>query len=236
LRLRETDEIKSGMRVFSPSAAWYVAEILRGAPGPRGRIASRHAATQRRIALKTGTSYGFRDAWAVGFDAGHTVGVWVGRPDGGFGTARTGRSQAAPLLFDVFDLLPPVAAGVEASPPAGILVARNADLPAPMRKFSTGDRLTVAHVEEKPEFAVSFPPDGSTVELGADMDGAVSLRLRAHGGRKPLRWLVDGRPIASKPFKRTAYWSGNNQGRVRITTIDRDGRVASSDVWIAVTH
>ena len=236
LRLRKTDAVPPDTVVFSRPAAWYVAEILRGAPGPRGRIAARHAATQRRIALKTGTSYGFRDAWAIGFDEGHTVGVWVGRPDGGFGTARTGRLEAAPLLFDVFDLLPRVDSAVESTPPEGIIVARNADLPAPMRKFQTGKRLTVALTDGTGEFEVSFPPPGSTVELGADKDGAVSLRLRAHGGRKPVRWLVDGRPIASKPFKRTAYWSGTNQGRISITAIDRDGRVASSDVWITLAH
>ncbi len=236
LRRSEIDAAQPGTHVFSPLASWYVAEILRGAAGPRGRVAARHAATQRRIALKTGTTYGFRDAWAIGFDAGHTVGVWVGRPDGGFGTNRTGRLEAAPLLYDVFDLLPLAGAGADIKPPAGAIVARNADLPAPMQKFNTGNRLTVALVEENSEFAVSFPPDGSTVELGADKGGSVSLRLRAQGGRKPLRWLVDGRPIASKPFKRTAFWSGNNQGRVRITAIDRDGRVASSGVWITVAH
>ena len=62
-------------RLLDPVAAWYVGNILIGAPPPEN-------ATPGRIAFKTGTSYGYRDAWAVGFDGRMTIGVWVGRPDG----------------------------------------------------------------------------------------------------------------------------------------------------------
>ena len=63
-------------RVTDPVAAYYVTDILRGAPPPPNSLSG-------RIAFKTGTSYGFRDALAVGFDKGTTIGVWVGRPDNG---------------------------------------------------------------------------------------------------------------------------------------------------------
>ncbi len=59
-------------------------------------------APHNRIAFKTGTSYGYRDAWAVGFDGRYTVGVWVGRPDGAPVPGILGRSTAAPILFDAF--------------------------------------------------------------------------------------------------------------------------------------
>ncbi len=55
-----------------------------------------------RIAFKTGTSYGYRDAWAVGFDGKRTIGVWVGRPDGAPVPGLIARSAAAPILFDAF--------------------------------------------------------------------------------------------------------------------------------------
>ncbi|MEI8634520.1 hypothetical protein P4S72_25795 [Vibrio sp. PP-XX7] len=64
------------------------------------------AAYGRQIAWKTGTSYGFRDAWAIGGSADYTVGIWAGRPDGAPHVGQTGANQAAPLMFDVFDLLP----------------------------------------------------------------------------------------------------------------------------------
>ena len=62
-------------QVLDPRAAWQVASILAGVRDPNG-------ITPGEIAFKTGTSYGYRDAWAVGFDGRHTVGVWVGRADG----------------------------------------------------------------------------------------------------------------------------------------------------------
>ncbi len=58
------------------------------------------------IAWKTGTSYGFRDAWAIGITPEYLVAVWVGNADGEGRTGLTGLSAAAPLMFDLFDLLP----------------------------------------------------------------------------------------------------------------------------------
>src|SRR5437870_5299593 len=87
-----------------------------------------------RIAFKTGTSYGYRDAWSVGFDGRRTIGVWVGRPDGAPVPGLNGRAAAAPILFDAFartgklpQTLPPA--------PKGTLIATNAKLPPPLQRF-----------------------------------------------------------------------------------------------------
>ena len=85
-------------RVTDPVAAWYVDDILRGAPPPANAL-------KGRIAFKTGTSYGFRDALAIGFDRGTTIAVWVGRPDNGPTPGLIGREAAAPILFDAFERL-----------------------------------------------------------------------------------------------------------------------------------
>ncbi|HVQ10588.1 MAG TPA: penicillin-binding protein 1C, partial [Methyloceanibacter sp.] len=82
-------------RLLEPVAAWYVAKILQGTPPPE-------SAAGGRIAFKTGTSYGYRDAWSIGFDGKRTVGVWVGRPDGAPVSGLAGRTAAAPILFDAF--------------------------------------------------------------------------------------------------------------------------------------
>src|SRR5271166_5257618 len=74
-------------RVTDPVAAFYVEDILRGAPPPANAL-------KGRIAFKTGTSYGFRDALAVGFDRGTTIAVWVGRPDNGPTPGLIGRQAA----------------------------------------------------------------------------------------------------------------------------------------------
>ena len=76
-------------RLIEPVAAWYVGNVLLGTPPPEN-------AAGGRIAYKTGTSYGYRDAWAVGFDGKRTIGVWIGRPDGAPVIGLTGRLAAAP--------------------------------------------------------------------------------------------------------------------------------------------
>src|SRR5207244_12680508 len=85
-----------------------------------------------RIAFKTGTSYGYRDAWSVGFDGRMTIGVWVGRPDGAPVAGLIGRVAAAPILFDAFARTGKLPAALP-KPPRGTLVASNAKLPPPLR-------------------------------------------------------------------------------------------------------
>lgn len=75
--------------LLSPGSAWVIRSILARDPNaPHG------------IALKTGTSYGFRDSWALGVADGYTIGVWVGRPDGSPVTGHFGRQTAVPLLVN----------------------------------------------------------------------------------------------------------------------------------------
>ncbi len=89
-------------QLMTPESAWIVKTMLEQIrPPDRAR-----AKYSREIAWKTGTSFGFRDAWAIGTSADYTVGVWTGRPDGTPYVGQTGVTKAAPLLFDVFDLLP----------------------------------------------------------------------------------------------------------------------------------
>lgn len=93
-------------RLLSPGAAWIVREILEshGRPGQREGLVD--TSRRQRVAWKTGTSFGFRDAWAIGGTTRHTVGVWVGRPDGTPLPGQYGAITALPLLFEVVDSLP----------------------------------------------------------------------------------------------------------------------------------
>ncbi|MFT4178454.1 MAG: penicillin-binding protein 1C [Thermomonas sp.] len=102
-------------RLLSPGAAWIVRDILASSPRP-GEVQELFDTARRpRMAWKTGTSYGFRDAWAIGGTRSHTIGVWVGRPDGTPLPGQYGAITALPLLFEVADSLPRGA--VDAVPP-----------------------------------------------------------------------------------------------------------------------
>ncbi|TCZ57836.1 transglycosylase domain-containing protein [Roseicella aquatilis] len=183
------------VQAFAPRAAGLAAAILVQpfpAGGPMG------------IAWKTGTSWGGRDAWALGLDARHVVGVWVGRPDGTPLPGATGARTALPILARLFERLPPApreALPVRAAPPAGA---------EPL------DRLRLA-----------FPPPGAVLEGG---DGHVTLR--AAGGRRPLTFLVDGAPLPAEPARREAAWTPPGPGFYRVTVLDAVGAAARAEVRV----
>ena len=91
--------------VFHAGAAWITLEAMTTLRRPDQEGKWESFATSRKIAWKTGTSFGYRDAWAVGITPGYTVGVWVGNADGEGRPGVIGLHAAAPLLFDVFRML-----------------------------------------------------------------------------------------------------------------------------------
>ncbi len=113
--------------VLDPVARWEVADILSGVVPPRG-------ASPLAIAYKTGTSYGYRDAWSVGFDGRHVLGVWVGRADGGSVPGLAGYVSAAPILFDAFARSGLPIAPLPPAPP-GALRQTRAELPVTLLRF-----------------------------------------------------------------------------------------------------
>lgn len=200
-------------------AAWYVADILRGAPPP-------DTAQAGRLAFKTGTSYGYRDAWAIGFDRRFTVGVWVGRPDGGAVPGLVGRLVAAPILFDAYARL-----GHEPEPvpmPAHALLASNAALPPPLRRARRGGPSTAPAPNAAP-LKIAFPLDGSRVELGLGRAGEdpAALALKATGGVPPLTWMVNGAPVSAPLLRRQATWQPDGAGFARVSVIDARGEADS---------
>lgn len=112
--LRDITDIYAGLSrsyqtdttVFGRTALWYTLQALKELGRP-DEIDLRMVRSVRRVAWKTGTSYGFRDAWAVGVSPDYAVGVWAGNAQGQGVPGLTGARTAGPVLFDVFNLLPP---------------------------------------------------------------------------------------------------------------------------------
>ena len=200
-------------RVLGPEAAWSVADILSGLAPPAGR-------PHMRLPYKTGTSYGHRDAWAVGFDGHHVVAVWMGRPDGTPVPGAFGAESAAPILFDAFQRLKPRMEPLPPPPPATLMVT-NAELPQPLRRFRPRDAVFEA-APDAPQLA--FPPDGAEVESGG------ALVLKVAEGTPPFTWLADGRPIAVQSYDRQEFVEGLGPGFVTLSVIDAEGRSAGARV------
>ncbi len=91
---------------ISKASAWITLEMLKGVNRPSSQDGWQFFENQKEISWKTGTSFGFRDAWSVGVTKEYTVVVWVGNADGEGKPGLTGVKKAAPLMFSVFDLLP----------------------------------------------------------------------------------------------------------------------------------
>jgi penicillin-binding protein 1C len=218
--------------LVDPVAAYYLTDILLDTPPPPRFLASGNRRNAQPIAYKTGTSFGFRDAWAIGYTRDYTVGVWVGRPDGTFSAGRMGRDAAAPILFEAFDLLPVGASALAPKAPERAILASNLDLPANLREFRPRAGATDEGDGSRSAIKVAFPVDGALLELAPADRPLPSLILQADGGALPLRWLVNGQPINSLPYRRQAEWLPDGRGAVRVTVIDRDGRSASAAAWI----
>ncbi|MFN5998400.1 MAG: penicillin-binding protein 1C [Paracoccaceae bacterium] len=201
-------EVPEGQRVVSEVAAWEVGDILAGLAPPPG-------APSNRLAYKTGTSYGHRDAWALGFDGSHVIGVWMGRADGTPVPGAFGADVAAPVLFQAFNRLKGKLDPQPAAPASTLLVA-NAELPQPLQRF----RSRLAAFEAAADApAVAFPPDGAEVELLP-----AGLKVRVTGGTAPFTWLADGVPVIVALSEREAMLAMPGVGFVTLSVIDAEGR------------
>lgn len=214
----ETSDIEAP--VLDPVAAWYVSSILRDVTPPTNGQAN-------RIAFKTGTSYGYRDAWAIGFDGKTVIGVWVGRPDGVPVPGISGIKAAAPILFEAFDRLGPTAPF--APPPQGVILAANPDLPEPLRRFRHPKDDRVAR-DPAPE--ISFPEDGSDLDLGVAAGDGQPLIVKVRNGAPPFTFFANGAPFEQAAFTRQGMWHPDGPGYVTVSVVDAKGRSDQVKVFL----
>ncbi|WP_375451873.1 penicillin-binding protein 1C [uncultured Devosia sp.] len=205
--------------VLDPAAAWYVSDILADVPPPLN-------GSPGRIAYKTGTSYGYRDAWAIGYDGKTVIGVWVGRPDGEPVPGISGITAAAPVLFESFDRLGAPAVPLRPAP-AGVLFASNTQLPGPLKRFRhPDDNMTTR--DAAPEIA--FPADGVDVDLGLASGSDLPLVVKVRNGAPPFTFFANGAPFGRSAFARQNSWTPDGPGYVTLSVVDAEGR--SDDVTV----
>lgn len=203
-------------RMVSDVAAWQVGDILQGLPPPAGSPAN-------RLAYKTGTSYGHRDAWAVGYDGRHVIGIWMGRPDGTPVPGAFGGDLAAPILFEAFARLKPALESLPPPPPATLIVS-TAALPLPLQHFRPRNAVFAA-APDAPMLA--FPPDGAAVELAGR-----PLRVKVSDGTPPFTWMADGIPLVLRSRLREESLPLSGPGFVTLSVIDAQGRSARASVTL----
>ncbi|WP_425500835.1 penicillin-binding protein 1C [Pseudaquabacterium terrae] len=175
------DEPRIESRLMSEGAAFIVRDILEGGGHPERPFAG----GPQRLAWKTGTSFGFRDAWAVGVTSRHTLGVWVGRPDGTPNPGHFGANTAAPLLHDIVAVLPE---GTSAPP----------SRPASVRPALSCWPLGLA-------FDATAPGQCAERRSGWALNGALPPTLPERGRSDGLL-LAEGRCADGRPYPAQARW------------------------------
>jgi penicillin-binding protein 1C len=178
-----SDDAVIDRRVMSEGAAWIVRDILEANPRPGYAPGTFDPGSRPRVAWKTGTSYGFRDAWAVGATRRHTVAVWIGRPDGTPLPGQYGAVTALPLMFQVVDSLPRSSLAAAPEPP-----------PASVRQVDVCWPLGLAFDPVRPDLCHQrhaawtldgvIPPTLPERDANSWSAGLVHLRVDARSGER----------------------------------------------------
>jgi penicillin-binding protein 1C len=201
-----------GRRLVRAASAKMVLDILRDAPGPKGRMPAALTRGGPSLAFKTGTSYGFRDAVAAGVVGDYVIICWTGRADGGARGGLTGRDAALPMLFDVADML--------AGPPSAAPSVKPRNAPLALQKLERAD--------DGPRMI--FPPDKATVQVDEFGPKSRGLSLAATG--KDLSWYAEGQPLDRDPVSGQVIWRPAAPGFYRLKVIDGEGREAVARVRV----
>lgn len=225
VKFQPGDANSSGKKLLGPIANWYVDDILRTLPGS----ALHPESGLNQIRYKTGTSYGYRDAWAIGYNQRYTVGVWTGRIDGGYGKGTTGLRSAVPVMLQLFASLPEIAQHDKKKVPLkGILSGSHQDLPANLQWF--GSNGNILHHQHNP--TISYPVNGSVVSFIGVSREDQHIPLKARGGTPPFHWLINGEVMQKPQNGADIFFNPQDPGGVHITLIDSKGKSDRVTIWV----
>ncbi|MCK5384302.1 MAG: penicillin-binding protein 1C [Alphaproteobacteria bacterium] len=209
---------------LSETTATYLRSILLDIRRPVGFMPTEFSQLQQKIAFKTGTSYGYRDAWAIGFSKSYTIGVWVGRPDGTPHYNFIGLDSSK-LMLKAFDI-------VLADRPEKPL--ETAYIPAPPNGLKAYPKksIIISKRGQIDGFKILFPPKDTTLSLVQTGEYFQPIILKAHAGKRPYRWLINGKPTGSSTLENRMTWHPGEPGAYRITAIDAQGNYDTVNVWL----
>jgi penicillin-binding protein 1C len=171
----------SGSPLLTGSSAAQITQILGSAHTIDGRVARASTVGGMSASFKTGTSYGYRDSWAVGVKGKYVIGVWVGRPDGTPVVGQTGRTVALRLASDVADSL-----RVDGALPVWT--------PEPISAGAAG--------LNRPPVRLIYPSNGTSVVVIDEPTPQRELEVKLSGVRDGLRVLLNDVPIAASQLRR----------------------------------
>ena len=232
--------------LMSSGAAWIIRTIL-------SSVADRESLSgiinrSESLAWKTGTSYGFRDAWAIGMTDHYTIGIWTGRPDGTPVPGYYGAQTAVPLLKMVTANLSYQSNQSEFIPnhlkqpesvsrqiicwPGGRLKSETAvdDCHKSLSTWVLDDTVPPA-LESDPDIETALKSikivsitDGAKIRSPYGSDNAISVNLEAKGGSGATYWFIDGKPVNQQATRAVLSHTFKQPGEYNISAIDDMGQ------------
>lgn len=174
----------------------------------------------RKVSVKTGTSYGHRDALALGYDNQYVVGIWIGIPNGSPMGQATGSSIAVPLLNKIFQILP------KSTVHTSWRVKENA---FKLKNLSAPGNHENTVLNQVPQLL--FPVDDSVIAL-ENQERDQRIPCKVFGGVRPYTWLVNEQPVITQWWQQQYFWTPDKPGFYTISVIDAKGQSARANIEI----
>lgn len=258
--LQQGEAVAASHRVLSPETAYIISDMMMEGYTSLYASGYGHHADLPRLAWKTGTSSGFRDAWTVAYNPEFVVGVWVGNPDGHAAADLIGYHVAAPVVGDIFRILYPegrapwfkkpadvqqravcVCSGKCAGPACDHTVTE-LYIPGISRNqcctecSNAGHRRHTEFKYEKTNheeaLRIITPAEGE-VFVSRDNDGlpaVLTCQVNRRHEHTPLHWFINGRPVSGN-HSSSLHWP-LQPGSWTITCCTENGRRASVSISV----
>lgn len=197
-----------------PKAAKMTTAILRDLPPPDGFIN-----TNEKIAYKTGTSYGYRDAWTIAYSKDYTVILWTGKPNNATQLKLTGGNTSAPLAFEVFSLLETL---VQEDNWQWSVHYLGNEVPIGLANFDKKE-----HDQAVNRLSIIYPQDNARFRSAGCEKSYVEIKVE--NGLKPYNWYIDGEPI---DMNTTSTILPFDFGAHTINIIDAQGTTITRNIWV----
>jgi penicillin-binding protein 1C len=256
---RLLDQLATGVGAAPPlvsaEAAYLVADMLSGPERSLAGAGHMGDTVDARVAWKTGTSNGHRDAWTIAYNPAYVVGVWVGNPTGGGGARLVGIEHAAPTALRIFRRIYPSGVGPWFARPADLETRRVCPVsgcvagplcpvavtgdairgvsdPTPCRLPHAPSVAPFATAARQPLMTIATPPDGARYELVDELPRErQQLPLKASGGTGTVWWFVDRRLVGQGAADQTLLWP-LERGVHTLACADAAGRSAQVSITV----
>lgn len=212
---KEDNTTKNKKQLFSPKVSKMTTAILRQIKAPQG-----FTNQGQNIAYKTGTSYGYRDAWTIAYSKEYTVSIWVGKPDNSPQIKHTGSNTASPLAFEVFSILEALKPQNHWQYSPYYLGQKS---PIALEYFDKNQKIS------KKSFVFISPQDNSRFMSAGCSDAIVELEMQE--GKAPYYWYIDD-TLQKDKEEVTQLSIPLKHGSHTIQVIDSSGDIISRNIWV----